>query len=287
MSTIGPTSHVAPTPDDDDGAPAAAPPAPPPPAAPAPAPGGKSPMDVRTALQKHVEFFDFDGDGRISPDETRMGLNALGMTGAQNLLTRSLINGTFGPPTTGSQDVSVADIEKAIHPGDTGAFDANGNFDKPRFDRIWNDFDKNKDGKLTEDEIATMTDANSTPRTFGRVATKGEFKLLMNLAGQDDPKLGRVVTRERLQAFYDGTLFDKIVAERTGMPADLQHSPASAGGGVASVARSSGGPLAGRASGAGMGSALLTDDPARSAAVSPAIVGAMAATCPYLASVKP
>jgi peroxygenase len=239
-------------------------------------------MEARTALQRHVQFFDMDGDGRISFDETRMGLNALGMTGAQNLLTRSLINGTFGKPTSGTFDVSIADIQKAIHPGDTGIFDKDGNFVKERFDRVWREFDKDRDGKLTEDEIAVMTDTNSTPRTFGRIATKGEFALLMTIAGQEDPTLGkRVITRERLQMFYDGTLFDQILAERTGDPATF-HALPNGSAGVAAVARANGGPLAGPGAGAALGRDLLTGDPSRSPAVAPAIVGGMAATCPYL-----
>ncbi len=233
----------------------------------------------KTPLQKHVEFFDFDGDARITPDETRMGLNALGMGGAQNLLTRTLINGTFGPPTTGSRAVGIKDIHKAKHAGDTGVFDKKGNFVQEKFDRIWRDFDTDKDGKLTEAEISRMTDANSSPRTFGRIATKGEFALLMNIAGQDDPVLKkRVVTRERLAALYDGSLFDKILAERTGFLKD-EHAPGAA---VARLARTSGGPSAGAAAGAEMGRALLVDDRSRTPEAAAPIMGGMRLACPYI-----
>ena len=55
--------------------------------------------------------------------------------------------------------------------------------------------------------------------TFGKIATRGEFGLLMTLAkdGTAKGKDGKPVdtlSRERLQSFYDGTLFYELAAQR-------------------------------------------------------------------------
>ena len=51
----------------------------------------------------------------------------------------------------------------------------------------------------------------------GAVASKGEFTLLMGLAGEShqiDGHTEKVLTRDTMQSFYDGTLFYKLAGEK-------------------------------------------------------------------------
>jgi len=176
-----------------------------------------APAAELTALQKHVSFFDGDGDGLISRFETTLSLRRLGMSNVKATAAALVIHLALGPATTGrwgSLDVSVKDIKLGKHGSDTGAFDAQGRFVPEAFERMFADFDANRSGSLCEAELTAMTAANSKLRPGGESASKAEFQLLLLLAADASEDAGGkpvpALSRTRLQEFYDGSLFFKL-----------------------------------------------------------------------------
>ncbi len=173
-----------------------------------------------TPLQRHAAFFDTNHDGTLKLSETMHGLQRLGLGLFSSAPAALLINAGLGPKTTGklSLDVSVKNIAAGKHEGDTSVYDAQGQFDHAKFDEMFAKYDGDRDGKLSETEIHAMQNERAKT-TFGKIATRGEFGLLMTLAkdgsvvGKDGKKVD-TLSRERLQSFYEGTLFYELAAQR-------------------------------------------------------------------------
>ena len=82
---------------------------------------------ARTALQKHVDFFDRDLDGDIEWSETFEGCRALGIGTATSGAFATAINAALGLSTGGSLfTVKTATIHQGMHGSDTGIYDAKG-----------------------------------------------------------------------------------------------------------------------------------------------------------------
>lgn len=173
-----------------------------------------------TPMQRHVAFFDTNHDGTLKLKETMKGLQRLGLGLFSSLPAAIFINGGLGPKTTGklSLDVNVKNIAAAKHEGDSSVYDAKGHFDHAKFDEMFMKYDTDRDGKLSTVEITAMQNERAKT-TFGKIATRGEFGLLMKLAsdgtvkGQDGKPID-TLSRQRLQSFYDGTLFYELAAQR-------------------------------------------------------------------------
>lgn len=200
------------------------------PATPAPSPAGPaqpSPVDSFDArkpetwspLQRHAEFFDRNQDGRITVGETYDGLRALGVGPVRAAAFSTLINAglgvSTGAPWYNPLEIQVNRISAGKHGSDTGVYDADGRLDPVKFDAIFQKHDTDKDSCLNQAEVSAMIAANRTDRA-GNVAAKGEFGLLMTLAGTDrehDGKTERVITRETMERLYDGSLFYRLAGE--------------------------------------------------------------------------
>lgn len=171
------------------------------------------PWDQMTALQRHAAYFDRDGDGYITPNETYQGLRALGYGEPASAGLAVTINAALGTSTSGSPSlsISVAGITAGLHGSDTGIYNENGEFVSERFDDLFNQWDKDGDNALDEAEINDRINRDTDPRdVVGRTASRVEFKLLFDLAAEDGK-----ISRERLYAFYDGTLFFDLEAARS------------------------------------------------------------------------
>lgn len=179
-----------------------------------------TPPNWLNALQKHVAFFDKNGDGIITYSETVAGLSELGVGWAMSRVTALFINLNLGRSTTGrwTTDVDVANIAAGIHGSDTGVFDADGNYNEAAFRRLFDLFDRDRSGTLNEIEINEMIDANSKERPGAWLAAKLEWRLLLDVAAdaQDwvDGKPVRAISAKSLLSLYDGTLFENIAAAR-------------------------------------------------------------------------
>ena len=164
-----------------------------------------------TPLQKHVMFFDGDNDGKITYTETKKGLESIGLSKWFSWAAAAFINAGLASNTEKGAKITidVANIKGAKHEGDTGAYDANGDFVSEKYNRILG-FDSNKSGSLTWAELEKMIEANGKS-WLGRLAATGEFKLLVSLAADksevENGKTVQTISFDRLKQLYDGTLF--------------------------------------------------------------------------------
>ncbi len=175
----------------------------------------RAPVAERPALQKHVDFFDRNGDGQTQVWETYGGLRALGVGRATSAFAAPVINGALayktGAPWYQPLTVQNGNIHQGKHDGDTDIYDATGNFVQANFDQMFDLHDKDKDGALNEKEVEAMLLVNGGGKA--NAGSNAEFTLLMKVAGEDRPD-GRVLTRERMNQFYDGSLFYVLAGEK-------------------------------------------------------------------------
>lgn len=164
----------------------------------------------RTALQKHVDFFDANHDQRITLADTYDGLRRLGYDPVRSAAFACVINLALGSSTSGfpSLTVDAGRIHVGKHASDTGVYDARGRFSSLRFRKLFERHDADGDGALDEKELARLMGRNRAD-LMGHLGSKAEFGLLLDLAGE--MRNGRkVLTRERLEHFYNGSLFHEI-----------------------------------------------------------------------------
>ena len=168
----------------------------------------------KTALEKHLGFFDMNGDGSVSVSEVVDGVHQLGLSGPKVYLLAPVLNLVFGTMTRGypSFSIDLSNIKAGKHEGSSDVFDQSGKFDPVKFEELFKKFDTNNDGMLDGTEIENFV-ARNAKTTFGRLAVKMELPLLMRIAGEDREVNGettKVLTKERLSEFYDGSLFYKL-----------------------------------------------------------------------------
>lgn len=172
-----------------------------------------------TALQKHVKFFDFSNTNRITPYDTFHGMRLLGWNPLKATGAAVIVNFALGARMYHGIPWPVLDLNKIdrdIHDSDSGVYDRQGNYAKEKVDQLFEKFDTNNDGLLSESEVKAMREANR--KSFlGHLLSGGEFPILMDVAGRTqmvDGKQEKVLTREQLHDFYTGDLFYKM----TGRP---------------------------------------------------------------------
>ena len=172
-----------------------------------------------SALQKHVMFFDRDGDGSIGVSETYAGLRALGFdavrSGAFSLAINAGLGAVTGAPWYAPLTVGVANIAKAKHGSDTDIYDDNGEFNPAKFEQLFATYDTNGDNALSAEEFEVFY-ARNREDSASSIASTFEFGLLLEIAGEErfiDGEFTNVVTRDTMARFYDGSLFFDIAGE--------------------------------------------------------------------------
>lgn len=171
----------------------------------------------RTPLQKHVDFFDRNCDGKTTLGETYDGLRSLGLGRVLSGLGATFINAGLARKTGAewySLTIQNDNIAAAKHDSDTDVYDDKGNFVQEKFDQLWATRDTDKNNELTKTEIDAMLEANKESKV-GQIASKAEFGLLLRVAGQENAAGEKVLTRERLEQLYDGSLFYRIAADKS------------------------------------------------------------------------
>lgn len=178
-----------------------------------PAPRSAPNSGARSALQKHVDFFDTNQDGKITLSETYCGLRRLGLGALRSAAFAGAIGAALGTSTSGvlSFTVDAERIHAGKHRSDTGVYDKAGRFSAAAFVRLCARHDSDRDGALDADELARLF-AHNRRDLIGHLGSRAEFGLLLSLAGEDRNGT-RVLTRERLQRFYDGSLFYQLAEE--------------------------------------------------------------------------
>ncbi|KFK44413.1 hypothetical protein AALP_AA1G253800 [Arabis alpina] len=170
-----------------------------------------------TALEKHVAFFDRNGDGIIYPWETYQGFRALGIGRLGSALSGLFINMGLSQITRPGKifsplfPIEVKNIKFSIHGSDTNAYDKDGRFVESKFEEIFKKHAHTHDDALTYKEIKQMLKTNREPKDIvGWIAAYGEWKLVHQL--YKDKK--GLVTKEDVRDIYDGSLFKKVEKER-------------------------------------------------------------------------
>jgi peroxygenase len=172
------------------------------------------PWDEMSSLQRHVAFFDYDGDGYITPYEDWAGLCAIGIDPASAAVFSGIIQTALATPTRGfpSLVIDVRTIPAALHGSDTQIWDSEGHFVPAEFERLFAVWDLDGDGGLDALELTARTIGDSDLwDIFGTAASGAEFGLLFAVAAED----GRI-SHDHMLAFYDGSLFFELAEEREG-----------------------------------------------------------------------
>lgn len=174
--------------------------------------------ESKTPLQKHVAFFDQNNDGIVHVSETFKGLRDLGLGRALSAFGSVFINGGLGSKTGekfSNLTVNISKIAQAKHDSDTDVFDEKGDFSSTKFEELFDKYDLDKDGALSKEEFLNFRNRNKET-TAGGIASKGEFDLLIKVAGTDakiDNKATKTISKERMLEFYNGTLFYKLAGK--------------------------------------------------------------------------
>ncbi|XP_068664046.1 probable peroxygenase 5 [Aristolochia californica] len=165
-----------------------------------------------TTLQKHVTFFDSNGDGIIYPSETYDGFRSIGVNAALSAASAALIHGALSSKTNpGKTDprlpIYIKNIKLAKHGSDTGAYDTEGRFVPEKFEEIFTKHAHSIPTALTSNELSEMLKANRQPKDFaGWAAAAAEWKVLYDLCKDKDGLL----QKETIRAVYDGSLFEQL-----------------------------------------------------------------------------
>ena len=177
-----------------------------------------------TALQKHVMFFDQDGDGKITVGETFDGLRELGFGYTRSSAFAFAINAGLGvatgAPWYAPLTVDIENIAKGKHDSDTDIYDVDGRFNAQKFEDLFAIYDTDSDNALSAEEFEIFYMRNKEDEASSLVSTF-EFGLLIELAGEPrviDGKETSVVTRETMARFYDGSLFYDLVGRTPPFP---------------------------------------------------------------------
>lgn len=169
-----------------------------------------------SVLQKHLMFFDQNGDGLLTLEETKAGLVRLGLNPLTSLGGAVFIHAGLRKSAAQGLTLDIAKIHMSKHKGDTGAFDAEGRFVPAAFERMFS-FDKDHSGSLSWSELKAMIAANKQD-VAGTIAANGEFGLLIKVAADTTVADGKekvpAISCARMQSLYTGTLFYDIASER-------------------------------------------------------------------------
>ncbi len=176
-----------------------------------------------TTLQRHVSFFDDNGDRCVGLAECARGLRALGLPIGVAEAAALAIVVPLSLQTRGSllaMNVDIDKIQKSMHEGDTGILDKQGRFNARRFDKVFgahSTVDRNGDKAFTATELTKMIRANRETLA-GYVAAIAEWQLLLMIAADTHAVEGDhsvpALSVTRIKSFYDGTLFYKLARER-------------------------------------------------------------------------
>ena len=176
-----------------------------------------------TALQRHVSFFDDDGDRGVGVAECARGLKAVGLPLGLAEAGALAIVAPLSLQTRGSLlalNIDIEKVGKGKHDSDTGILDKRGRFNARRFAKVFgacSTFDRNGDKAFTATELNKMIAANRET-LLGSLVSTVEWQVLLALAADTKAvERGRTVPAlsvGRLKSFYDGTLFYRLAKAR-------------------------------------------------------------------------
>jgi len=176
-----------------------------------------------SALEKHAAFFDPMGTHRITCSQTYDGMKRLGVPLVLRVVLTPIINGFLGLLTGGPPFVIEIDrIEKGKHPFDSGTFDDSGNLDPAAFDALFpagrTEITATEMDQVISDRGDRKPEMGKFAGSLGHLFSKAEVAVLFRIASDTTKTVNgkpvRAMSREQLRSFYDGTLFERIAAQR-------------------------------------------------------------------------
>ncbi|CAB4485836.1 Caleosin-domain-containing protein [Rhizophagus irregularis] len=169
----------------------------------------------KSVLQQHVEFWDTDHDGVITPLDTWKGFRKLGFSLAFSAVAVGIIHGGFSYPTQKSWipilgnplfNVYVDTLSKAKHGSDSETFDTEGRFVPEKFEEVFSKYDRDNKGGLSLKDIKQVIRGNANVfDPFGWTSAVFEWGTLYLLCEKDG-----IVYKEDVRSCYDGSLFFKM-----------------------------------------------------------------------------
>ncbi|VVA92264.1 unnamed protein product [Arabis nemorensis] len=179
--------------------------------------GGKSDKEGYTELEKHVAFFDRNGDGIVYPWETYQGFRAIGTGRLMSAVAGLLINMGLSQKTRPGKSFSplfpieVKNSRLGIHGSDTDVYDKDGRFVESKFEEIFKKHAHTHQNALTDKEIQQLLKTNREPKDLeGWISAYAEWKILHALCKDKNGLL----SKEKVRGVYDGSLFKQMEKER-------------------------------------------------------------------------
>ncbi|ORX94579.1 Caleosin-domain-containing protein [Basidiobolus meristosporus CBS 931.73] len=181
-------------------------------------PDGTSSKNIppRTVLQQHVDFFDKNGDGVITPYGTFLGFRELGFNLIFSLVAVAIIHGALAYPTQDSFipspffKIYTKNIHKSKHGSDQEVYDTEGRFVPQKFEEMFSKYDLNRRNALNFWEMTDMLKgARNAGDPFGWSAAFFEWGALYLLVQTDG-----LIHKEQIRKMYDGSLFYDIAQQR-------------------------------------------------------------------------
>jgi len=197
---------------------------------------------VRPPLNRHIDFFDTDGDGIVWPTDTIIGLHALGFSWSFAALIGIIGHLGFAHLTIyhpGLSDITslwtfiiyipwllwtyvpdpfmriyAKNLEFAKHSCSTNSWRKDGSFSEEAFDKIWEYSSAPNKDSLNYDEAMRMIKSYRHGLSDGTGLFKGPFEWSL-LFWVVNPPDGRV-TKEEVKWCFQGTLFQELVKRRQG-----------------------------------------------------------------------
>lgn len=204
------------------------------------------PRPVRPPLNRHIDFFDTDGDGVVWPTDTVDGLHRLGFSWAFAIFIGFIGHIGFGPLTVKHPSTSEItgiwsfmifaprlmwsylpdpflriysrNLQLAKHTASTQSWNKDGWFDEEAFERIWAHSGSPDKDSLTYDEAIAMIKSYRHGLSDGTGLFKGPFEWTL-LFWVVNPPDGRV-TKDQVRSVYAGTIFDEVVKLHARQKAD-------------------------------------------------------------------
>jgi peroxygenase len=175
------------------------------------------PLMEKTPLQKHVAFFDQNGDDVIMPWETYKGFRDLGFGIITSSLGGFLINLFLSYKTQDSWipnptlPIYIKNIHRGKHGSDSGAYDHDGKIDAEKMRQLEETVKKVTHGKgiiTTKDEVTELSNSFKQESDLaGHTASKAEWTFLWIANGYK-------LDAEDIKASFDGSLFEAIAKRR-------------------------------------------------------------------------
>jgi len=169
-----------------------------------------------SALQQHVLWFDFDGDGVIYPWDTFKGFRKLGFNLLLSSIAPIVIHATFSYPTLHSWlpnplfPIYLDRMHRTKHGSDSEVYDTEGRFVPQKFEEIFSKYDKENKGGLSWRDIQEMVYGNMNVNDpNGWIAERLEWWTFYLLCKDERG----IISKEKIRGQYDGSIWEKIAAE--------------------------------------------------------------------------